>query len=73
MGIIMKIHNRTHITLTLDDIEKAIERYIDSEIIEAPNGLDIKFMVHEVYQKESLTGYYKPEFIGAEVVVREDS
>ena len=69
----MKIHNRTHITLTLDDIEKAIERYIDSEIIEAPNGLDIKFMVHEVYQKESLTGYYKPEFIGAEVVVREDS
>jgi hypothetical protein len=69
----MKIHNRTHITLTLDDIEKAIERYIDSEIIEAPNGLDIKFMVHEVYQKESLTGYYKPEFVGAEVMVRKDS
>jgi hypothetical protein len=73
MGIIMKIHNRTHITLTLDDIEKAIERYIDSEIIEAPNGLDIKFMVHEVYQKESLTGYYKPEFVGAEVTIKEDS
>jgi len=69
----MKIHNRTHITLTPDDIEKAIERYIDSEIIEAPNGLDIKFMVHEVYQKESLTGYYKPEFVGAEVMVRKDS
>jgi hypothetical protein len=69
----MKIHNRTHITLTPDDIEKAIERYIDSEIIEAPNGLDIKFMIHEVYQKESLTGYYKPEFVGAEVMVRKDS
>lgn len=69
----MKIHNKTHITLTLDDIEKAIERYIDSEIIEAPNGLDIKFMVHEVYQKESLTGYYKPEFVGAEVIIKEDS
>jgi len=69
----MKIHNRTHITLTPDDIEKAIERYIDSEIIEAPNGLDIKFMVYEVYQKDSLTGYYKPEFVGAEVIVKEDS
>ena len=69
----MKIHNRTHITLTLDDIEKAIERYIDSEIIEAPNGLDIKFMVHDVYQKDSLTGYYRPEFVGAEVTIRKDS
>jgi hypothetical protein len=71
MGIIMKIHNRTHITLTPDDIEKAIERYIDSEIMEAPNGLDVKFIVHDVYQKDSLTGYYKPEFVGAEVTVLE--
>lgn len=69
----MKIHNRTHITLTPDDIEKAIERYIDSEIIEAPNGLDIKFIVHDVYQKDSLTGYYRPEFVGAEVTIRKDS
>ena len=37
----MKIHNKTHITLTPDDIEKAIERYIDSEIMEAPNGLSL--------------------------------
>jgi len=72
MGIIMKIHNKTHITLTLDDIEKAIERYIDSEIIEAPNGLDIKFIVHDVYQKDSLTGYYKSEFVGAEVTIKDD-
>jgi len=69
----MKIHNRTHITLTPDDIGKAIERYIDSEIIKAPNGLDVKFMVHDVYQKDSLTGYYKPEFVGAEVVIKKDS
>jgi hypothetical protein len=71
MDIIMKIHNRTHITLTPDDIEKAIERYIDSEIMEAPNGLDVKFIVHDVYQKDSLTGYYKSEFAGAEVTVLE--
>lgn len=73
MDIIMKIHNKTHITLTPDDIEKAIERYIDSEIMETPNGLDVKFIVHDVYQKDSLTGYYKSEFIGAEVIIRENS
>ena len=67
----MKIHNRTHITLTPDDIEKAIERYIDSDIMEVPNGLDVKFIVHDVYQKDSLTGYYKSEFAGAEVIVLE--
>lgn len=67
----MKIHNRTHITLTPDDIEKAIERYISSDIIEAANGLDIKFIVHDVYQKDSLTGYYKSEFVGAEITVLE--
>ncbi len=65
----MKI--RTHITLTPDDIEKAIERYVSSDIIEATNGLDIKFIVHDVYQKDSLTGYYKPEFVGAEITVLE--
>jgi hypothetical protein len=69
----MKIHNRTHITLTPDDIEKAIEKYISSDIIEAPNGLDIKFIVHDVYQKDSMTGYYKPEFVGAELTIREHS
>lgn len=69
----MKIHNKTHITLTPDDIEKAIERYLDSEIIEVPNGLDVKFIVHDVYQKDSLTGYYKHEFVGAEVTIRKNS
>ena len=69
----MKIHNRTHITLTPDDVSKAIERYIDNEIVSAENGCDIKFIVHDIYQKASLTGYYKSEFAGAEVIVREDS
>jgi hypothetical protein len=68
----MKIHSRTHITLTPDDIEKAIERYLTEVGIEAPN-CEIKFMVHDVYQKDSLTGYYKPEFVGAEVTIKEDS
>ena len=65
----MKIHNRTHITLTPDDIEKAIERYINSEIIEAPNGCDVKFIVKDVYAGDSLTGYYFHQFQGAEVTV----
>lgn len=68
MDIIMKIHNRTHITLTPDDIKKAIERYLAEVGFEVPN-CDIKFMVHDVYQKDSLTGYYKSEFVGAEIRV----
>jgi hypothetical protein len=68
----MKIHDRKHITLTPDDIRRAIERYLTEVGIEAPNS-DIKFIVHDVYQKDSLTGYYKSEFVGAEVIVRENS
>lgn len=70
MVIIMKIHNRTHITLTPDDIEKAIERYLTEVGIQAPN-CDIKFIIEETYQKDSLTGYYKPELKGAEITVLE--
>jgi hypothetical protein len=68
MVIIMKIHNRTHITLTPEDIREAIERYLTEVGVEDPN-CDIKFIVHDVYQKDSMTGYYKPEFVGAEVTV----
>jgi hypothetical protein len=70
MVIIMKIHDRKHITLTPDDIREAIERYLTEVGVEAPNS-DIKFIVHDVYQKDSLTGYYKPEFVGAEITVLE--
>ena len=66
----MKIHDRKHITLAPDDIRKAIERYLTEVGIEAPN-CDIKFIVEDTYQKDSLTGYYKPEFKGAEISVLE--
>ena len=67
----MKIHNKTHITLTPDDIEKAIERYINDELVELQKGCTIKFIIEETYQKDSLTGYYKPELKGAEITVLE--
>lgn len=66
----MKIHDRTHITLTPDDVREAIERYLTEVGVEAPD-CDIKFIVEETYQKDSLTGYYKPEFKGAEITVLE--
>ena len=66
----MKIHDRKHITLTPDNIREAIERYLTEVGIKAPN-CDIKFVVHDVYQKDSLTGYYKSEFKGAEITVLE--
>jgi hypothetical protein len=57
--------------LTIDDIEKAIERYINDELVEVPKGCAIKFIIEETYQKDSLTGYYKPELKGAEITVLE--
>jgi len=65
----MKIHDRTHITLTPDDIRKAIERYVNDELVEVPNGCTIKFIVEETYQKDSLTGYYYPELHGATISI----
>jgi hypothetical protein len=66
----MKIHNRTHITLTPDDIREAIERYLTEVGVKVPD-CDIKFIVEDTYQKDSLTGYYNPEFKGAEITVLE--
>jgi hypothetical protein len=66
----MKIHNRTHITLTPDDIREAIERYLTEVGVKVPD-CDIKFIIEETYQKDSLTGYYKPELKGAEITVLE--
>jgi hypothetical protein len=66
----MKIHNRTHITLTPDDIREAIERYLTEVGVKVPD-CDIKFIVEETYQKDSMTGYYKSEFNGAEVIILE--
>jgi hypothetical protein len=71
----MKIHNRTHITLTPDDIKQAIVKYLINEGVTPIFGIeyDTKFVVHDVYQKDSLTGYYKSEFAGAEVTIKEYS
>ena len=55
--------------LTIDDIEKAIERYINDELVEVTKGCTIKFIIEETYQKDSLTGYYKPELKGAEITI----
>ena len=67
----MKIHNKTHITLTPDDIREAIIKYLIIEGVTDIAGVDYntQFIVHDIYQKDSLTGYYKPEFVGAEVTV----
>lgn len=71
----MKIHNRTHITLTPDDIRQAIIKYLINEGVTDIFGIEYatQFIVHDVYQKDSMTGYYKPEFVGAEVVIKENS
>jgi hypothetical protein len=66
---VQKVIKMKSIDLTIDDIKKAIERYIDEEIIEIPNGCDIKFIIKEVYQPNSLTGYYYPELQSATVSV----
>ena len=66
---VQKVMKMKSINLTIDDIEKAIERYIDEEIIEVSNGCDIKFIIKEVYQPNTLTGYYYPELQGATISV----
>jgi hypothetical protein len=68
--------------LTKEEIETAIIRYISEKkntipTIEKQYGkakvekYSIRFIVEETYQKDSLTGYYKPEFKGAEITVLE--
>ena len=64
----MKIHNRTHITLTPDDIKTAIREYLAKNDSKYDN-VNIRFLIKEVYQPNSLTGYYYPELQGAEISV----
>lgn len=66
---VQKVMKMKAINLTIDDIKKAIERYVDEQITESPNGFNVKFIIKDTYQPQSLTGYYKPELIGAEVEV----
>jgi hypothetical protein len=65
--------------LTTEEIKIAIIQYIvenkkistSSELSIMENKYDIRFIVEDTYQKDSLTGFYKPEFKGAEVTVLE--
>jgi len=64
-------------SLTTEEIKTAIIQYIvenkkistRSEVSIMENKYDIRFVVEDTYQKDSMTGYYKPEFKGAEVTV----
>jgi CRISPR/Cas system CSM-associated protein Csm4 (group 5 of RAMP superfamily) len=65
--------------LTTEEIKTAIIQYIienkkissSSELSIMEDKYDIRFVVEDTYQKDSLTGFYKPEFKGAEVTVLE--
>lgn len=58
--------------LTKEQISIAIVEYIIKyQIIPMMDTYDIKFIIEDTYQKDSLTGYYKPEFKGAEISVLE--
>ena len=65
--------------LTTEEIKTAIVQYIienkkissSSELSIMEDKYDIRFIVEDTYQKDSLTGYYKPEFKGVEITVLE--
>ena len=66
-------------SLTTEEIKTAIIQYIvenkkistRSEVSIMENKYDIRFIVEDTYQKDSMTGYYKSEFKGAEITVLE--
>ena len=66
-------------SLTTEEIKTAIIQYIvenkkistTSELYIMENKYDIRFILEDTYQKDSLTGFYKPEFKGAEITVLE--
>jgi CRISPR/Cas system CSM-associated protein Csm4 (group 5 of RAMP superfamily) len=65
--------------LTKEEIKRAIIQYIvenkkistSSELSIMENKYDIRFIVEYTYQKDSLTGYYKPQFKGVEISILE--
>ena len=65
--------------LTKEEIKIAIIQYIvenkkistRSELSIMENKYDIRFIVEDTYQKDSLTGYYKPQFKGVEISILE--
>jgi hypothetical protein len=59
---------KTIINLTLDDIKTAIREYLAKNDSKYDDAV-IKFTIKEVYQPNSLTGYYYPELQGATISV----
>ena len=65
--------------LTTEEIKTAIVQYIienkkissSSELSIMEDKYDIRFIVEDTYQKDSLTGYYKSEFKGVEISILE--
>jgi hypothetical protein len=64
-------------SLTIEEIKTAIIQYVvenkkistRSEVSTMENKYDIRFVVEDTYQKDSLTGYYYPELQGATISV----
>ena len=56
------------IHLTSNDIKTAIREYLAKNDSRYDNAA-IKFIIKEVYQPNSLTGYYYPELHGATISV----
>ena len=74
LDITMVQQNEGFITynLTKEEISVAIVEYIlKHKEIPVMDTYDIKFVVEDTYQSESLTGYYKPEFKGVEIYINQ--
>ena len=82
--LLLNKRNKMKYNLTKEEIQTAIIRYIAEKKNTILNTekqygktkvekYSIRFIIEDIYQKDSLTGYYKPEFVGAEVIVKEDS
>jgi len=58
--------------LSKEEISMAIIHYLSKYTdIQNMESYNIKFIVEDVYQKDSLTGYYRPEFKGVEVSINQ--
>ena len=58
--------------LTKEEISIAIVEYIIKyKQIPMMDTYDIKFIVEDTYQPESLTDFYKPEFKGVEISIKQ--
>jgi len=69
----LKIDNRSHISLTPDDIKEAIKLYLQTKMDLTTSSItETKFIVKDVYAGDSLTGYYFYQFQGAETIIEKN-